>query len=99
MQHRRWGSRQCQHGAGELGNGNEEGNSIEVVVGAEGHDTSNVEDGVGILLGLEEGEHRSCLLLEGERSGGRWRWKVREAEVRDEGFGEDKREEERKKEK
>jgi hypothetical protein len=29
----------------------------------------------------------------------RWRWKVREAEVRDEGFGEDKREEERKKEK
>jgi len=33
---------------------------------------SNVEDGVGVLLGLEEGERGSCLLLGGERSGGIW---------------------------
>jgi hypothetical protein len=33
---------------------------------------SNIEDGVGVLLGLEEGERRSCLLLGGERSGGIW---------------------------
>jgi hypothetical protein len=43
-----------------------------VVVRAKGRGTSNVEDGVRVLLGLEDGERGSCLLLGGERNGEIW---------------------------
>ena len=59
-------------GAGELGDGNGESHAVEVVIGGEGRGTANIEDGVGVLLGLEEGERGSCLLFGGERSGGVW---------------------------
>lgn len=53
-------------GTRELGDGDGEGDAVEVGVGSEESRAADLKDFVGVLLGLEEGEGGTGFLLRGE---------------------------------
>lgn len=57
-------------GVGQLGDGDGEGDAIEVGLRSERGGTTDFQDALWVLLGFEEGESGSGFLLGGEWSGG-----------------------------
>ena len=57
-------------GGGEFYDGEGEGGAVEVGVRGKGGGGTDLEDALGVLLGLEEVEGGAALLLRGERGGG-----------------------------